>query len=279
MDTRLIGIVVFVVAPFLVLLGGIALFPKWCRRLGWFKQNYRGATVPCSYGVIWWAFCTVLYGELFWVSDEEAQALTLAYTISAFGYGALGLVDDLWGGTEEKGIRGHLRALFRGKVTTGLIKAVGGLTVGMAAAFLLYAGWAAIIAGLIIALAANTMNLLDMRPGRAVTVFLFLSVATVTCLLWRQQSLAAALLGFLMAAGLLLRRRDAAGEAMMGDVGSNLLGGVLGLAMVVALWLWAQIVLLVLLIALHIATERGSLSQWIERTPWAQRLDRLTGVR
>lgn len=38
-------------------------------------------------------------------------------------------------------------------------------------------------------------------------------------------------------------------------------------------------VVLALLVALHIAVERVSLSQWIENTPWAQRLDRLTGVR
>jgi len=62
-------------------------------------------------------------------------------------------------------------------------------------------------------------------------------------------------------------------------VGSNLLGGVLGVSLVAGLPMWAQGVILLLLVALHIAAERVSLSTWIEQTPWARRLDQWTGVR
>ncbi|GIV17178.1 MAG: glycosyl transferase [Armatimonadota bacterium] len=279
MDGQLIALVLFVTSPFVVLLGGIAFFPKLCRRWSWLKPNYRGAMIPCSYGAIWWAFCSVLYAELAWMADEEVRPLCLAFLVSAFGFGLLGLVDDLWGGAEVKGLRGHLRALRGGRVTTGLLKAVGGLAVGLFTASLLQTGWVILTGGLIVALMANMMNLLDMRPGRAVSVFLALSVVTVVYLLRTEQALTAAMLGFLMAAAVLLRRRDAAGEAMMGDVGSNLLGGVLGVSLVAGVPLWTQAVVLALLIALHIIAERVSLSQWIENTPWAQKLDRMTGVR
>ncbi|GBC96259.1 Phospho-N-acetylmuramoyl-pentapeptide-transferase [bacterium HR16] len=279
MDARVIAIVLFVSAPFVVLLGCIALFPKLCRRWGWLKRNYRGVVVPCGYGVIWWAFCTVLYAELAWMSAPETRSLSLAFLVSAFGFGLLGWIDDLWGDPASKGLRGHLRALRQGRITTGLMKAVGGLAVSLIAAWLLQGGWATLPGGLVIALMANAMNLLDMRPGRAVSVFLALSVVVVFYLLFSGQALTAAMLGFLMAAALLLRRHDASGEAMMGDVGSNLLGGVLGVSLVAGLPLWAQVVVLALLVALHIAAERVSLSRWIEDTPWARRLDRLTGVR
>lgn len=279
MDGRLIAILLFVAAPFAVLLGGIASFPKLCRRWNWLKTNYRGRVVPCSYGVIWWAFCCVLYAELAWAAAPETRSLSLAFLISAFGFGLLGLIDDLWGSAEVKGLRGHLRCLRQGKLTTGVLKAVGGLTVAMVTASLLHMGWAMLLSGLLIALMANAMNLLDMRPGRAVSVFLVLSVAVVIYLLRSEQALTAALLGFLMAAALLLRRRDAAGEAMMGDVGSNLLGGVLGVSLAAGSPLWAQGVVLMLLVMLHIAAERISLSQWIESTPWARQLDRMTGAR
>ncbi|MCS7309855.1 MAG: hypothetical protein NZ741_06500 [Armatimonadetes bacterium] len=275
----MIGIVLFVAAPFVVLLGGIALFPRFSRRWGWLRPNYRGRLVPTSYGVIWWGFCTVLYAELAWAAEEQTRPLTIAFLLSALGFGLLGLVDDLWGSGEVKGLRGHLRALSQGRVTTGLLKAVGGSAVAIAVAFLLQTGWTILMSALLIALTANAMNLLDMRPGRAVSVFLVLSVVVVVYLLRTEQALTAALLGFLMAAALLMRRYDAAGEAMMGDVGSNLLGGVLGVALVAGLPLWAQAAVLALLIALHIAAERVSLSQWIENTPWAQQLDRITGVR
>lgn len=279
MDGRLIAIVLFVASPFVVLLGGIAVFPKLCRRWNWLKRNYRGAMIPCSYGVIWWAFCSVLYAELAWMADEEARPLSLAFLVSAFGFGLLGLIDDLWGSAEAKGLRGHLRALRGGRITTGLLKAAGGLAAALITASLLQTGWAILPGGLTIALMANMINLLDMRPGRAVSAFLVLSVAVVVYLLRTEQVLTAAMLGFLIAAAMLLRRRDAAGEAMMGDVGSNLLGGVLGVSLVAGLPLGAQVVVLALLIALHIVAERVSLSRWIENTPWAQKLDRMTGVR
>lgn len=279
MDGRLIAIILFIAAPFVVLLGGIASFPTLCRHWNWLKTNYRGRVVPCSYGVIWWAFCSVLYAELAWAAAPETRSLSLAFLISAFGFGLLGLIDDLWGSAEAKGLRGHLRSLRQGKLTTGLLKAVGGLTVAMVTASLLHTGWAMLLSGFLIALMANAMNLLDMRPGRAVSVFLVLSVVVVIYLLRSEQALTAALLGFLMAAALLLRRRDAAAEAMMGDVGSNLLGGVLGVSLAAGSPLWAQGMILALLVALHIATERISLSQWIENTPWARYLDRMTGVR
>ncbi len=279
MDGRLIALLLFVALPFVVLLGGIAIFPSLSRRWRWLKPNYRGRVVPCGYGVIWWAFCTVLYGELAWMASDEARPLALAFLGAAFGFGALGLVDDLWGSAEAKGLRGHLRALRQGRVTTGFLKAVGGVVVACGVASLLGSGWEVAVGAPVIALMANAMNLLDMRPGRAVSVFLVLSVGMVVYLLRTEQALTAAFLGFLMAAALLLRRRDAAGEAMMGDVGSNLLGGVLGVSVVAGFPLWGQGAILALLVALHVAAERISLSQWIESVPWARRLDRMTGVR
>jgi UDP-GlcNAc:undecaprenyl-phosphate GlcNAc-1-phosphate transferase len=276
---RLIGILLFVVTPFIVLLGGIALFPHLCRRWGWFKTNYRGVSIPCGYGVIWWAFGTVLYAELAWVAAPETRALSLAFLCATFGFGLVGLIDDLWGSAEVKGLRGHLRALRQGKVTTGVLKAVGGLAIATVIAWLLQDGWERVLGALLIALMANGMNLFDMRPGRAVSVFLVLAVAVVVYLLRTGQSLTAAMLGFMMAAALLMRRRDAAGEAMMGDVGSNLLGGVLGVSLVAGLPLWAQGVIVLMLVALHIAAERVSLSRWIEQNPWARQLDQWTGVR
>lgn len=279
MDGRLIGIVLFVTAPFVVLLGGISAFPRLSRRWGWLKPNYRGRKVPCGYGVIWWAFGTVLYAELAWMASVETKPLSFAFLLATFGFGLLGLIDDLWGGAEAKGLRGHLRLLLQGRVTTGLLKAVGGLAVGGVVAHLLHPGFSALVGGLLIALMANGMNLLDLRPGRAVSVFLVLSVVMVVYLLRTEQTLTAAMLGFMTAAAMLMRRRDSAGEAMMGDVGSNLLGGVLGVSVVAGVPPWGQAVVLALLVALHVAAERISLSQWIESVPWARRLDRMTGVR
>lgn len=269
----------FVSAPFVVLLGAIALFPGLCRRWGLLRHNYRGKLVPRGYGAIWLTFSAVLYAELAWLADESSRPVVLAFLLSAVGFGLLGLIDDVWGSDEAKGLRGHLQSLRRGRVTTGSVKALGGLAVALVATDLLEPGWGSLIGGMLVALMANAINLLDVRPGRAVSVFLVLSVVTVVYLLQTHQSLVAAMLGFLMAAALLMRRHDASGQAMMGDVGSNLLGGVLGVSVVAGCPVWLEGVVLALLIALHVAAERISLSQWIEANEWARRIDRMTGVR
>src|SRR5262249_2132501 len=121
----------------------------------------------------------------------------------------VGLADDLWGDRTAGGFRGHLRQLVeKGRVTTGLIKlAVGGgasLALGLwlaggAAPLLLrgvlepaapssasrpplpdlaprpppawLGGLEVLASALVIALCANTVNLLDLRPLRALKGF------------------------------------------------------------------------------------------------------------
>src|SRR5213078_4496494 len=84
----------------------------------------------------------------------------LAPAICVVGFGAFGLVDDLWGDPGAKGLRGHLRALLGGRVTTGAVKAIGGAAVALLAGRMLHAGWAMLLAALLIALCANAFNLL-----------------------------------------------------------------------------------------------------------------------
>jgi UDP-GlcNAc:undecaprenyl-phosphate GlcNAc-1-phosphate transferase len=62
---------------------------------------------------------------------------------------------------------------------------------------------------------------------------------------------------------------------MMGDAGSNRLGAVLGLACVLALPLTARILLVLVLLALNILSERISFSKVIESNPVLSYLDKL----
>ena len=62
---------------------------------------------------------------------------------------------------------------------------------------------------------------------------------------------------------------------MMGDAGSNPLGAVLGLACVLALPLTARILLVLVLLALNILSERISFSKVIESNPVLSYLDKL----
>ena len=175
----------------------------------------------------------------------------------------MGLLDDLYGHLgKARGLRGHLRALLHGRVTSGAVKAIGGLVAASAAACLLHHDGTLLapLDALVIALTANLLNLLDLRPGRSLKGFFLLAVPL---LLW--QPFLLPVLGPALAAGLVLAPADLAGRVMLGDVGANTLGGLAGLALVLALPPAGRLAVLILLTAIHLYCERASLSDLIAR--------------
>ncbi|MEN3001995.1 MAG: hypothetical protein ABDI19_09180 [Armatimonadota bacterium] len=248
-------------------------------RLGWYRPNFRGEVVPARLGVF-----PLLIGLLLWCLFAREQR----HWLLALGYGVLGFLDDQWGQHAPKGMRGHLRALLAGQLTTGWLKFVGGLALGIAIAWWLDAAAARegllavsrlLLSGLMIALWANFFNLLDVRPGRAGTLFLVLALPCVLALHLRGDAIGALMLLGTALALFAVLPTDRAGKGMLGDTGSNLLGSVLGTSLVMLLPLWVQGLLTLALLLFHLWAERHSLTEWIERHPLLRRVDRLTGVR
>jgi hypothetical protein len=164
---------------------------------------------------------------------------------------ALGLADDLWSGP-ERGFRAHLRA----GATTGTLKLVG---------IPLWALWRtrSLSAAVLVALAANVLNQLDTRPGRAIKAFLLGSV------LLRGAPRGA------LAVAVLLAPYDHREMAMLGDAGSNALGAVLGLHSVRRLSGPRRIGAIGALAILTVVADRRSLGELIESTPVLRSLDAL----
>ena len=259
-------------------LGGTA----WLvRRYDLRRLNFKGRRIPMIAGL---AF--VLGGEFFYGSEWFLQglhtSLAAVYFLVTLGFGGLGLMDDLKGDRTVGGFAGHLGALRRGRLTTGAAKALGGGLVGLAAGFLISSprplGYA-LLAGLLIALSANTLNLLDLRPGRCLFGF-FVGTATVGAMLFSQHTPA---IGFLLwaalAFALILYPLDAGGSMMLGDTGANAFGAVLGVAGAIyfaPLW---QGVLVLGLLGFQFWCERYSLSRVIEASPFLRGLDHKIGVR
>ena len=162
---------------------------------------------------------------------------------------ALGLVDDLWSGP-ERGFRAHLQA----GGTTGVLKLV-----GIPAYALLRTR--SLSGAVLVGLAANVLNQLDTKPGRALKAFL----------------IGSALLGGrprrTVAVAVLLAPYDLGEMAMLGDSGSNALGAVLGFSSVGRLAGWRRFGAIGALGALTLLGERRSLGAWIESTPVVARLD------
>ena len=160
---------------------------------------------------------------------------------------ALGLADDLWSGP-ERGFRAHLR---RGR-TTGVLKLIGVPTIGLLATRCLSGA-------LLVGLAANALNQLDTRPGRALKAYL-----------------AAALpLDAPVGIAVLLLPYDLREMAMLGDAGSNALGALLGLKSVERFTGRGRWVAIGALAGLTLVGERPSIGAWIERTPGLAWIDRL----
>ena len=104
---------------------------------------------------------------------------------------------------------------------------------------------------LLVGLAANALNQLDTRPGRALKAYL-----------------AAALpLDAPVGVAVLLLPYDLREMAMLGDAGSNALGALLGLNSVKRFTGRGQWVAIGALAGLTILGERTSIGAWIERTP------------
>jgi glucosyl-3-phosphoglycerate synthase len=160
---------------------------------------------------------------------------------------AIGLADDLWSGP-ERGFRAHLHA----RRTTGVLKLVGIPAVGLFAT-------RRISGAVLVGLAANALNQLDTRPGRALKAYLAAAVP----------------LNAPVGVAVLLLPYDLREMAMLGDAGSNALGAMLGLNSVKRFTGRGQCVAIGALAALTLLGERTSIGAWIERAPVLSWIDRL----
>lgn len=259
------------------LAGGLAL-PRLLDGLGLRKKNFKGEMIPAAYGAQI-AFFAIMGCVLLRLLDCAPQRIIALYAIEIAGMAALGFVDDLFGTRETGGFRGHFEKLIlERKLTTGAFKALSGGVLALALGALVSKSLGAwVVNSLLIALSANALNLLDLRPGRALAAFFFgLIAVSAACgfLLTGIWPLVA-----LMPPTVVLGFADVRGRAMMGDTGSNPLGGALGLTLAIDGGMPAKLVAIAVLLGLHVLCERYSLSQIIERNAILRRLDSLLGVR
>lgn len=181
--------------------------------------------------------------------------------------GAVGAYDDVAGQREHqrasKGLRGHARALREGTVTSGAVKVVGLAAGGVLAARLQgRRGADLLLDGALVAGSANLLNLLDLRPGRALKAGL-----AAAAVLDRPGPAAAAAV---------LLPADLRERTMLGDAGANGLGAVLGTALAARLpQRRSRAAALAVVAGLTAASEVVSYSRVIDAVPPLRALDRL----
>ena len=269
---------------------GIAKFDAVARRLE--RVNFRGRTVSLRGGVGVAAGAVAASAQLGRALGAGAGTRPAAAAVAATGAaGAAGLIDDLDAGahdgqTPAKGLKGHLSALARGRVTTGAVKIAvigsGALVAGVllarhrAAAAPLRRPAAtaldAVVSAVTIASWADVHNLLDLRPGRALKAAALL---TAPLLADRRRAAAAsrALAAGCLGAAAAALPGDLMEETMLGDTGANALGALAGTALAAHPARPVRVAAAAAGTGLVLASERVSFTRVIARTPALAALD------
>lgn len=300
--------------------------------------NYRGREVVVGLGLVWvfWAvgiwIVTAIADGLESVGgmtgvltatvypDALREAAWLAPVLLVMTVLVFGLIDDVFGGAGAKGFRGHIAALRHGRLTTGGLKMLG---IGLASLAVAVepamrrtfdaggdiaqprtlvmggvAGW--LLGATVIALAANLINLTDLRPGRALKAYsLLVSVAVAAAIPWalnwfagsevqfpsgmapQIQAILTIILLTILVLGPVLAvwRYDLGERGMLGDAGANAAGALAGFVLAATLPLWGLAVAAALLLALNLSSEKVSFSTVIDKVPLLRWLDALGRVR
>lgn len=224
------------------------------------RRNFAGQNIPTATGLI---FLPIILITLILVLAGVLPLGDgmLGFLVYSFVAGAVGFVDDVWGGAEARGFRGHLGALVHGRVTTGALKvfALGGgaLVFGLS---LFGVGLTALAAAFLLAGSVNLANLLDVRPGRALK---FLG-APILVLLFVAPGTAAVAALPVVGGAVSLFYFDVRARIMLGDAGAAVYGAVLGYLVVacgpgVVWWVAGPSI-----IALTLVAEFSSISRIIE---------------
>lgn len=248
------------------------LYPRllqflWNREM--YRPNFQGKPIPVGVGWL------IPFSQFFvWPFSLTSPYLSMwmVQTLVIWGMAYAGWRDDRLGGWEAKGLRGHFLLWWKeGIISTGLVKVLAACVLGAWVSVLYSSSWIEFFLHLLLLLLlTNLVNLLDLRPGRAIKgfLFMFLLLFLLTGLqlpvpLWLPT----------IVASIFLLRDDLRGSSMLGDTGSNSLGLLLGCWIVFAgpfLFKWS---VLVLAAFIHLYAEKHSLTILIKNTPFLHWLD------
>lgn len=240
---------------------------------GFVRPNFRGDKIPVGAGLLFFLAGLLPTALLLIWQPETYRTGGLIFLFALGAMTLLGMVDDVFGSRADSGLKGHVKKLLRGELTTGGLKLVAGGLMALAVAGAISNDWQELMVNsLLIALSVNAINLLDLRPGRAGKGYL-LGVVLLTVASWPAREL----IWCLLTAAILLAYlpTDLKAGAMMGDTGSNALGATIGISAAMVLPWTIKIGYLIFLVVFHLFTEKYSLTKIIEKNKMLNYFDQL----
>lgn len=236
------------------------------------RANYARREVPTAGGVcLLLAFALVVGCAV--ATNFDAQALAPDVLLLVAGFGLLGLFDDVVGTHAARGWRGHLAALRRAQLTSGVVKLVGGVTLTWIVVHPFGRTTAErLVCVVIVAGSANIANLLDLAPARttkaAALVLVVLAVA-------RGGVYSGHAVNWFVAGAVGLAPFELRESLMLGDTGANAIGAAVGYELLWAMSHTQRLAIAVLVVAVNVAGELVSFSAVIDRVAPLRALDRL----
>ena len=272
MYTYLMVIMLFCIGV-VVTLTSVPMISKMLEKSDMIRANYKGDMIPVGLGLVF--IPTLIINSVILIySNIVPEKIIMIYMLlfASISMSFVGIIDDSLGNRGVTGLLGHFKALFKGTLTTGAFKALLGGFVGLTIAVTISKSIPNIIvATLVVALSTNMMNLFDLRPGRAIKVYTILAIIIFIASAKFQREV----MMLILPAVLAYFYFDLRALTMMGDAGSNVLGVSLGVFIVSSFGLAVQVVCLILLVLIHILTEKFSLTKIIENNKFSNYLDRL----
>jgi len=245
------------------------------RRSGRLVKNYKGELIPQGIGIMFPIYALLWHALLkLFAGNSMANAMWILFAITTMCF--IGFVDDMLGSRDVLGLKGHIKSLLNGRLTTGALKAIVGLLLAFVLSLSFTSSFVEVVVNtFIMALFTNFFNLLDLRPGRAIKVYIMIFLVIIGILNAAGKSELA--IPFLPLFGTVIGYMpyDLKAHCMMGDAGSNVLGISVGFLVVLSLSWHIKIAILAFLIGIHIFTEKYSLTEIIEKNPVLHYLDNL----
>ena len=223
--------------------------------LGLVKKNYKGQSVYVLGGLLLYLSGLILLLLSYnFLSNNKKLIIEIIYLIT-ITTGA-GLIDDICGSKDNQGFTGHIMALFRGEITTGIFKA---LTISLAIIYILRGNIVLRIIDFgVIVFITNFMNLLDLRPGRSIKFFFLISLVFLLIL--------PSFNGYFLSIYLLLfiyLPFELNHTFMLGDSGANLLGIILGVPVIFIPSIIIKSLIFFIFLLLNLMAEKYSFTELI----------------
>ncbi len=259
--------ILFFLISIAVSIGAFHMIYHMLQNADFTETNYRNEKIPIGMGLLFVIISPILIILAGKYMNLEYESFIISFGIVSMGL--MGIMDDFLGTKDDKGFKGHIKALLKGRLTTGGLKAVSGFGI----AFLISLSISGdvysvenvgniVLNTFMIALFTNIINLFDLRPGRACKAYLFLMAisavfASADTYYFIYVILFGVILGYI--------RKDLKAMVMLGDTGSNAMGVSLGVLTAFSAPMSFRLTITIVLIALHLVSEFYSFTKIIEK--------------